>query len=169
MKPFWHSPCHPSYFPGRVVEFRSGLSTYEKEDGIKHHWQIQEEIQRVNSKNKKLIFVFAAIFLWNSWMMTGRFSRSNFSCWHNHVHVLQSGEVTKMNVLCISRANTENSPKEIKRLSKELVHIDIAWLWLPTSDCPGEKGPGVRQVESQRVMFYAVTMTDFVFWSIFHI
>lgn len=166
MKPSWRSSCHPSYLPGRGIEFRSDLSTYEKEDGIKYHWQIQEEIQHVNSRNKKLLFVFTAILLWNSWMMTGRFSRSNFSCWHNRVHVLQSGEVTKMNVLCISRANIENSPKEIKRLSKELVHIDIVCLWFPSSDSPGEKGPCVWQVELQTVMLYAVTMPDFVFWSV---
>lgn len=168
MKLSWHSSCHPSYLPGRGIEFRSDLSTYEKEDGIKYHWKIQEEIQHVNSKNKSCyLCLLQFCFGTPGWWLGG--SQDPTSAVGTTVSMFYSlGRWPKW-VLCVSRANIENSPKEIKRLSKELVHIDIVCLWFPSSDSPGEKGPCVWQVELQTVMLHAVTMPDFVFWSILHI
>lgn len=96
------------------------VRTHESEGSIMYHWQIKEEIQHLNFKHKKLMLVYCYLSLEqrDTWMMTVRFLRSSFGCWHDRVHVLQSGKMTKINVLCISIANIGKFPQGNKEAFK---------------------------------------------------
>lgn len=92
----------------------------ESEGGIEYHWQIEEEIQHLNFKHKKLIFIYCYLSLEykDTWVVTERFLRSSFGCWHDRAHVLQSGKVTKMSMLCISSTNIQMFPQGNKEAFK---------------------------------------------------
>lgn len=81
----------------------------------KCHWQTQEEIQHLNFKNKVLMFVHFNLPSEHgvSQHVSGWFLRTSSDCWHDHGCAYSW--VTNMNALCVSRADTEMFPKEIKR------------------------------------------------------